>query len=180
MSIFLLAFFILGTSAQAYVSLCDETDQGWKVDFFDDFLGDSLDKGLWTPTLGNEVGQLRDSWGTLENISLKDGKLVIQSKRENADIYNFTSGAITTQGLHKWKQPFRACVKAQLPGATTNPVSTNGVWPAIWMMPDKTMTGEGYCWPDGGEYPNPTQPTFITLCIYPFPLPSSLPTHWLR
>lgn len=43
------------------------------------------------------------SQGTAENVYIEDGHLVLRSQRQAMNGYEFTSGAVQTQGLHSWK-----------------------------------------------------------------------------
>ena len=137
-------------ATQTSTSLCDQ--DGFQQIWADDFDGTTLDTTKWTITLGKDGGQLRDAWGTANNVYL-DGKgaLVLRSQREKHGTFNFTSGAVTSKGKASWRglTPTRVCVRAKLPGgaAATTPGAGDGVWPAHWMMPD----GPKSCWPDLGE-----------------------------
>lgn len=93
----------------------------------------------------------------LKNVYQKDGKLTIEAFKEDFEESGkkaqYTSGSITTQGLHSWKYG-RIEVRAKLPKGL-------GTWPAIWMLGDNiNQIG----WPSCGEIDimeyvgfNPTQ-----------------------
>ena len=87
---------ILGTLRYSTArSICDESrdsNRGYHVDFFDGFDTEALDTKSWKITVGNEIGQLRDSYGSEDSISITGGKLVIESKREKHGKYDFVSG----------------------------------------------------------------------------------------
>ena len=85
-------------------SLCDESapeNAAYRVAFLDSFDSELVDTEKWTVTVGNEVGQLRDSYGSADNVYTEDGKLVMQSNREKHDIYDFTSGMQLLQRTNK-------------------------------------------------------------------------------
>eukprot|EP01052_Picozoa_sp_SAG31_P034478 SAG31_NODE_4034_length_3647_cov_26.004510_5_plen_100_part_00 len=43
--------------------------------------------------------------GTADNVYLEEGALVLRSKREKSGRYNYTSGAVQTQGKVSWAHP---------------------------------------------------------------------------
>ena len=47
---------------------------------------------------------------------LESGHLVLRSQRQKSGGWNYTSGAVETQGKVSWWGPTRACVSAKLPG----------------------------------------------------------------
>mmetsp|Transcript_23765 Transcript_23765/g.47286 ORF Transcript_23765/g.47286 Transcript_23765/m.47286 type:complete len:272 (-) Transcript_23765:35-850(-) len=137
------AVITLAMATTTSASLCDE-DSDFVVDFFDTFDNDELGE-VWAITEGNELGQLRDTWGTSDNVVVEDGKLELWSRREESHGYSFTSAALTTKDNRSWRPPFKACVKAQLPGSGVDG-QMDGIWPAHWLMPQNQS-----CWPDLGE-----------------------------
>lgn len=93
-------------------------------------------------------------WYQPANASVKNGLLVIEGRREerrNPDFgsvrakpesrarakIRFTSGSLTTRGLHAWKYG-RFDIRARIP-------TGQGLWPALWFV------GENGRWPSGGE-----------------------------
>eukprot|EP00035_Acanthoeca_spectabilis_P018892 m.406613 g.406613 ORF g.406613 m.406613 type:complete len:269 (+) comp16795_c5_seq18:7935-8741(+) len=133
----------LATANSAFLgwtSFCD--NPGYQVVWRDEFTGPTLNKSSWTTDFQGNDSRVRDSQGTAENVYIEDGHLVLRSQRQAMNGYEFTSGAVQTQGLHSWKGPARACVSAALPGGGGG----NGIWPAHWMMPDDKS-----CWPSHGE-----------------------------
>lgn len=72
----------------------------------------------------------------LENVSVKGGKLIIESRKEKWEEGDYTSGSINTLGKQSFTGDFRIEVRAKLP-------SGKGIWPAIWMMGVNRFT-EGY------------------------------------
>lgn len=92
-------------------------------------------------------------WYQPENAFCKDGRLIIEGRRERKDNPNFragskgwktsrrhieyTSACLITKGLHQW-QYGRFEIKAKIP-------AKDGLWPAIWFL---GVEGE---WPSNGE-----------------------------
>ena len=107
---------------------CQKEDSK-SIIFEDQFDGTSLNMNYWNYELGDGCPELC-GWGNNEhqtyieeNISVKDGKLIIKATK-GADTYY--SGKITTKN----KVEFQYCtveVRAKLPQG-------KGIWPAIWML----------------------------------------------
>jgi beta-glucanase (GH16 family) len=137
-------------------SFCDAP--GWAREFQDDFVGSAVNTSNFHVVRGGSGGDpgpmpewaCRTALCTGENVGVHDGALWITSQRETIGDYNYTSGAVTTAALHAWTPAaaggtFRACVSARLPGSM-EPGRAQGLWPAIWFMPD-----DDACDPDEGE-----------------------------
>lgn len=76
----------------------------------------------------------------LQNARVKNGKLVIEVRKEPYNGAHYTSARLVTKGRGDWKYG-RVDVRAKLPKG-------RGLWPAIWMLP----TGWEYGgWPKSGE-----------------------------
>ena len=117
---------------------------GWREVWADEFNGDALDNTSWTIDLAGGDSRVRDSMGTVDNVYLERGSLILRSQRQQLGGYNYTSGAVPTQRKHSWRGTTRACVRAMLPGGA----NSDGVWPAHWLMPDLQRA---VCWPSNGE-----------------------------
>lgn len=119
------------------------TDGGWKLVWSDEFDGEHLDKTVWTQEV-REDGWYNDELqyytGREENISFRDGALVITAKYDpNGGKRMYTSARISTQNkLHF--QYGRIEARIQLPQG-------QGMWPAFWML----GTASDGQWPDCGE-----------------------------
>ncbi|ADG08874.1 glycoside hydrolase family 16 protein [Caulobacter segnis] len=133
-----------------------QTD-GWRQVWADEFDGDRLDETRWTPAAdcgggGNNERQCYAA--SPETISVKDGVLRLTVvKRKTKGLANpwagptgpmktgdYASGKILTQGKASWLYG-RIEARARVPGG-------QGVWPAIWMMPELSTYGG---WPRSGE-----------------------------
>lgn len=75
-----------------------------------------------------------------DNASVQSGALVIEARKETRGTKNYTSTRMTT----KTKRPVkfgRIDIRAKLPKG-------QGIWPALWMMPQEDKYGG---WPRSGE-----------------------------
>ncbi len=123
-----------------------EQKEEYKLIWMDEFEGSKLNTEDWNYEyhepgwVNNELQEYVDS---LDNVYVKDGKLVIQAIKivdENGNT-SYTSGRINTQNKHDYKYGrFEARVKVP---------SGKGFLPAFWMMPtDESFYGQ---WPKCGE-----------------------------
>lgn len=149
------------TDIQVEDSSNSYTPAGWKMIWNDEFSGDSLDTTKW----GYEEGFLLDEndintagwgnqeleWYTRDNISVKDGTLNINMKKQAKEFTQkndpskkataqYSSGKITTKDKFSVKYG-RVDFRAKMPTGT-------GVWPAMWMLPNDARYGS---WPLSGE-----------------------------
>lgn len=122
--------------------------EGYSLVWSDEFDGTSLSQTDWTFENGDGCPSLC-GWGNNElqyysssadNLFFKEGKLVICAKKEAYGGKQYTSAKIKTQH----KKPFRF---GRIDIRAVMPVG-QGIWPALWMMPDKDVHGT---WPRSGE-----------------------------
>ena len=120
--------------------------EGYSLLWNDEFNGTELNKDIWNVELhepgwvNNELQAYVDSD---ENIQVKDGKLVISSKKKiNEDgSISYTSGRVNTQNKKDFKYG-RVEFRAKVP-------TGKGYLPAAWMMPtNESLYGQ---WPRCGE-----------------------------
>ena len=146
------------------MSFCDAA--GWHVVWRDEFSKPALDATKWNVAVTTDdsgldlpradchgagcilLGSCRDAACTQDDVTIRDGRLVLTSQRRGHLGRNFTTGAVNTWGKAAWagddaNGPFRLCVSAVLPGV---PGHAAGVWPAHWLMPH-----DDSCDPDEGE-----------------------------
>ena len=126
---------------------------GWAPAWHDDFDGDALDAASWTITVGDEGGSLgacRSALCARDNVAVHDGALFLTTRREAVGSYAYTTGAVNTSAKRAFTPAdggtFRGCVSARLPGHAAPAGAAQGLWPAIWWMPD-----DASCDPDEGE-----------------------------
>lgn len=129
----------------------------WKLVWSDEFDGDRLDESKWTyaADCGGGGNNERQCYVVSpETVSVKDGVLRLTAlKRKTRGSANpwagptgpmkdgeYASGKILTQGKFSWRYG-RIEARAKVPGG-------QGVWPAIWMMPELSTYGG---WPRSGE-----------------------------
>ena len=139
----------------------DYAPAGWKMIFHDEFDGDKLDTNKWSYDEGfllEEDDINTAGWGnqeleyyTRDNVSVKDGKLNIDMKKQSKIFTQkgdstkkaeakYSSGKITTKDKFSVKYG-RVDFRAKMPTGT-------GVWPAMWMLPNDSLYGS---WPLSGE-----------------------------
>lgn len=131
----------------------------WKLVWSDEFNSKELDYNKWSYDIGNALvdangNKIADGWGNNEkqyytdsknNVFVNNGALNIVAKRESVTdqfgtILNYTSGKIKTLGKFS-KKYGKVEVRAKLPEG-------KGLWPAIWMLPEKDVYGG---WAASGE-----------------------------
>lgn len=158
------AVFMAGLAA--FVAACAPAEEerypttgAWELVWADEFDGDALDLTKWTPEEscwggGNDERQCYTD--RPENIEVSDGLLRLKGRKEQftgplrppeiADDPNgtrtqeYTSGKVRSIGKAAWKYG-RVEVRAKVPPG-------QGLWPAVWMMPDEPAYGP---WPHSGE-----------------------------
>ena len=128
----------------------DNPTSNWRLLWFDEFDGDSLDLTKWSTT---------DSWGreqcygggnneaqcytdSPDNISIVDGNLVLTARPETglAQGRTYTSGRVQSSGKGDWTYG-KFEIRAKMP-------TGQGTWPAIWMLPTAQAYGG---WAASGE-----------------------------
>lgn len=122
----------------------NQTPSDWELVWEDDFNGTSIDTTKWNFTIGaggygnNELQYYSDR---PENARVENGNLIIEARKESYKGSPYTSAKLTTQGKFAFTYG-KVEVKAKLPEG-------QGVWPAIWMMPEDLSLYGG--WPGCGE-----------------------------
>jgi beta-glucanase (GH16 family) len=146
-----LALVLLSAAAPA------RAQDDWKLVWSDEFDGDRLDETRWSYAAdcgggGNDERQCYVV--SPDTVSVGDGVLKLTAiKRKTRGLANpwagptgpmktgdYASGKILTKGKASWRYG-RVEARARVPGG-------QGVWPAIWMMPEKALYGG---WPRSGE-----------------------------
>ncbi len=132
-------------------------EQPWRLVWSDEFEGDQLDETRWTPAAdcGGGGNHERQCYVVSQDtVSVRDGLLRLTAiKRRTRGLANpwagptgpmktgdYASGKIVSQGKASWLYG-RIEARARVPGG-------QGVWPAIWMMPETNAYGG---WPRSGE-----------------------------
>ena len=130
--------------------------QDWKPVWSDEFDGPALDLSKWSyaEDCGGGGNNERQCYtASSANVSVRGGVLRLtalpQATTGLADPWSgskatrtldYSSGKLVTTGKASWRYG-RVEVRARVPGG-------QGVWPAIWMMPEKSVYGG---WPRSGE-----------------------------
>ena len=121
-------------------SFCDTSSStGWFQTWSEEFNHSELDNTTWNVDVNDNDSLVRQSVGTVDNVYIKNGTLILRSQRQSVGKFNYTSGAVQTKNKKAWQGPTRVCVSAKLPGGG------NGIWPAHWLLPTTK------CWPTNGE-----------------------------
>lgn len=115
--------------------------QRYELVWSEEFEGDSLNRNIWTHWYGTAFNnELQFYTGRDTNIYVKDGLLNLVAHRERFGGREYTSGRIKSQGAAFFKFGYME-IRAKLPYG-------QGLWPAIWMMPEESKYGG---WPHSGE-----------------------------
>lgn len=121
----------------------------YKLKWEDNFDGGSLNEQYWNYMYG-DGSDYGISWGwgngelqsyEKENVSLRDGNLVITARRQSSRGKEYTSARITTKDKI-------STTYGRVEARMTLPVG-QGLWPAFWMLPDSNTPYGG--WPHSGE-----------------------------
>jgi len=121
----------------------------YQLVFQDEFDGTALDTNIWEPMIGNGHNYGNPGWGNNEsqyytdlpsNVSVADGKLTITARQQSYMGYNYTSARLRTQNNLDIRYG-KIEARMKLP-------STQGIWPAFWMLPTNSPYGG---WAAGGE-----------------------------
>lgn len=116
--------------------------------WYDEFDGTALDTTRWSYDIGNGCPELC-GWGNNEqqyytdapeNIKVENGLLVITGREDTIGGELFSSAKIKSQGKADFRYG-RFEARMRFP-------STQGVWPAFWMLPTESVYG---IWPSSGE-----------------------------
>ena len=140
------------------------TDPGlWTLYWADEFEGDTLNYDYWHVQIGRGALYGLTGWGNAElqfyrreNIAVRDGNLVITAMHHStpqgggapgpASVW--TSGRLRTTGAAG-----ATTLYGRIEASISLPIA-NGLWPAFWMMPQETVTGESTIyggWAASGE-----------------------------
>ena len=110
----------------------DYTRDGTKAPTWsDEFTGEKVDQGRWTirDRTSLSFDQARIHAG---NVSVRDGHLVIEARRESSGERRYSTGYLDTIGRFSQRHG-RWEIRAQLPVAAGK---SRGLWPAFWLRAD--------------------------------------------
>lgn len=119
--------------------------QGYHLVWNDEFDYEGTpDPRKWNFDLGNHQwanNELQAYTNRPDNVSVKDGKLVIKALKERDGDREYTSTRLVTSGIQSWQYGiFEFRIKFP---------KGKGSWPAIWLLSDSCRTGTP--WPRCGE-----------------------------
>jgi beta-glucanase (GH16 family) len=112
----------------------------WSDEFGKNGLPDSSRWGYDKGGTGWGNNELQFYTGRKENASVKNGRLIIEARKEDYKDKKYTSARLVSKNKGDWKYG-RIEVRAKLPKG-------KGIWPAIWMLPTRWVYGG---WPKSGE-----------------------------
>ncbi len=118
--------------------------KGYDLVWQDHFDGMELNRSYWNVEVnGTGCGnhELQYYIDSPDNISVRDGNLVLTARRTDYDNHAFTSGRINTQGKVAFSY---GIIEARI----LLPETTDGLWPAFWMMGNDIKENG---WPKCGE-----------------------------
>ena len=113
---------------------------GWVLQWSDEFDGTTLDGSKWRLELSEGDHGMSAYTDRPENLFVADGYLALQAREETYGGKPYTSTQVSTRNKAYWKYG-RFDIRAKLPYG-------QGMWPAIWMMPNNPAYGG---WPRSGE-----------------------------
>ena len=146
-------------TATAATTLGQPPANQWKPTWADEFDGDKIDAKKWAFDLGNgfekkETDEWISGWGNDElqyytdkpsNVFVANGMLHIRAVKESIEGFEYSSARLKSRGSDGsalFNQKYgRFEFRAKLP-------TGQGVWPALWMMPQKDTHGT---WAASGE-----------------------------
>lgn len=119
------------------------TSQRWNLVWHDEFDGPEINRSRWRIEdryTGASNGELELYTSRPKNVRIENGVLVIEAHQETLRGFRYTSGRLTTGGLHAWTYGrFEARIKIPY---------GQGMWPAFWLLgEDVSKVG----WPACGE-----------------------------
>lgn len=126
----------------------DKAMPGYQLVWSDEFEKEGQpDPTHWGYDLGDGCPKIC-GWGNNElqyytsetNAWVKDGRLILEARKEKANDRSYTSARIVSKNKGDWKYG-RIEIRAKLPQG-------RGIWPAIWMLPTDWKYGD---WPASGE-----------------------------
>ena len=132
-------------TAAVFPAGADPAGSGWNLAFADEFGGTTLDGQKWhtchwwaSTTCSIETNNELELY-TRNNVSVADGALKLQARRENAvawngRTYSYTSGMVSTGGKVDEIDPGFVFTYGYVEARVKVPKG-QGLWPALWLLP---------------------------------------------
>ncbi len=115
----------------------------WTLVWQDEFNGVHLNEAKWNYETGGHGwgnNELQYYTNRPENVYVRDGKLILEARKESYENREYTSARLTTKHKGDWLYG-KFEIRAKLPKG-------KGLWPAIWMLPTDWEYGG---WAASGE-----------------------------
>lgn len=130
--------FLLAALLMSLSCLAQGSPVKWKLDWQNNFKGDSIDYSVWS-----KIGPQNVPWGKYMSFndrcfSFRKGNLVLWglvNPNPTGGDDRYITGGLSTHGKKTFTPPCRIEVRAKIKGS-------RGAWPAIWMLPEKRIRGE--------------------------------------
>jgi beta-glucanase (GH16 family) len=146
-----LVAFLLLVCIRAFADPVTAESRGYKLVWSDEFAGPALDTSKWSASFAPKVHPLgcnneKQSYAP-ENVTLRDGQLVLRAERKERERMPFTSGMIASHDKFSQRYGwFEARIRM--------PVG-RGLWPAFWLLPaNRTWPPEIDIMEHKGRIPN--------------------------
>jgi beta-glucanase (GH16 family) len=121
--------------------LATDLGDGWVPVWCDEFSGDTVDTTKWSVENTSWGGGNQEvQYYSPNNITVEDGKLIIEARKETFMGKEYTSGRMNSRYKGDWLYG-RVVARAKMP-------TGRGTWSAIWMLPTWNEYGT---WPRSGE-----------------------------
>ncbi len=144
--------FFLVFTLQLFLS-CQSQSSDWTLVWSDEFnLDGPPDASKWTFTSQGTSDWSRYFVTDTTTAVVKSGKLYLKGKLAGSDTGKYKTGGVQSKGKFSFKYgKIEVCAKLD---------KGKGSWPAIWMMPEKSIYG---AWPKSGEIDIMEQLNFDTF-----------------
>ncbi|WP_249414100.1 MULTISPECIES: glycoside hydrolase family 16 protein [Alteribacter] len=118
----------LGPESLIVPQYYDENEKKWRLIWRDEFEEDALDTSRWNTEYWPAEKNNELQYYTPENVSVRNGNLILSSKIEIYEDRSYTSGAVHSKDKFSFKYG-KIEMRARLPEG-------KGMFPAFWLLPN--------------------------------------------